>query len=47
MTVTLLTQKACVRTQNVVYIDVVFRRFVDDFRRLANRLGLTCEENLR
>ena len=31
---------------NVVYIDVVFRRFVDDFRRLANRLGLTCKENL-
>lgn len=47
MTVTLLTQKACVRAQNVVYIDVVFRRFVDDFRRLANRLELICEENLR
>ena len=47
MIAVLLTEKACVQAQNIVYSHVTFRRFVDDFRRLANRLGLTCKENLR
>ena len=47
MIAVLLTEKACVQAQNIVYSHVTFRRFVDDFRRWANRLGLTCKENLR
>jgi hypothetical protein len=47
MTAALLTKKTYMYAQHAVNIDVVFRRFVDDFRRLANRLGLTCKENLR
>lgn len=47
MTAILLTKKTCMYAQYAVNIDVTFRRFVDDFRRLANRLELICEENLR
>lgn len=37
MIAVLLTEKACVQAQNIVYSHVTFRRFVDDFRRWANR----------
>ena len=42
-----LRNDATVSKMEIVDINVTFRRFVDDFRRLANRLGLICKENLR
>lgn len=37
MIAALLTKKARVQAQNIVCSHVTFRRFVDDFRRWANR----------